>query len=188
VAGLQAAGEMHVRRGRYVGVAPVPGGLANVCLVIEQPKRLHDPAALLLRAIERDPALRERFAGAELTERPTVLGPLAVEARAAGVDGLLLAGDAAGFIDPMTGDGLRFAVRGGELAAEVALAALAGRLRRPHRTLARARVREFGAKWRFNRVLRRLVASGTSVELAGAVAARAPWILQRAIRFAGDVP
>jgi 2-polyprenyl-6-methoxyphenol hydroxylase-like FAD-dependent oxidoreductase len=28
-----------------------------------------------------------------------------------------LAGDAAGFIDPMTGDGLRFAVQGGELAA-----------------------------------------------------------------------
>ena len=33
------------------------------------------------------------------------------------ISGLLLAGDAAGFIDPMTGDGLRFAVRGGVLAA-----------------------------------------------------------------------
>ena len=40
---------------------------------------------------------------------------------AAGCPGLLLAGDAAGFIDPMTGDGLRFALRGGELAAEAAL-------------------------------------------------------------------
>ena len=36
------------------------------------------------------------------------LGPLAVESSAAGVPGLLLAGDSAGFIDPMTGDGLRF--------------------------------------------------------------------------------
>src|SRR6185503_16886808 len=26
-------GEMHVRRGRYIGVAPVPGGVTNVCLV-----------------------------------------------------------------------------------------------------------------------------------------------------------
>ena len=26
-------GEMHVRAGRYIGVAPIPGGLANVCLV-----------------------------------------------------------------------------------------------------------------------------------------------------------
>ena len=44
--------------------------------------------------------------------------------RRAGVPGLLLAGDAAGFVDPMTGDGLRFAVRGAELAADAALAAL----------------------------------------------------------------
>ena len=26
-------GEMHIRRGRYIGVAPLPGGLTNVCLV-----------------------------------------------------------------------------------------------------------------------------------------------------------
>src|SRR5439155_11928092 len=26
-------GEMHIRSGRYIGVAPVPGGLTNVCLV-----------------------------------------------------------------------------------------------------------------------------------------------------------
>ena len=41
-----------------------------------------------------------------------ILGPLAVDAVAAEMPGLLLAGDAAGFIDPMTGDGLRFAFRG----------------------------------------------------------------------------
>ena len=188
VAGLRPLGEMHVRRGRYVGVAPVPGGLANVCLVVPQPKRLLDPAALLMRAIERDSSLRARFAGAELTGRPSVLGPLAVEARAAGVDGLLLAGDAAGFIDPMTGDGLRFAIRGGELAAEAVLSALAGRITRPHVTLLDARQREFAGKWRFNRMLRRLVGTSAAVEAAGLVTAAAPWILRRAIRFAGDLP
>src|SRR5204862_1586342 len=26
-------GEMHVRRGSYIGVAPIPGGLTNVCVV-----------------------------------------------------------------------------------------------------------------------------------------------------------
>jgi flavin-dependent dehydrogenase len=117
-----------------------------------------------------------------------IIGPLAVDARAAGVDGLLLAGDAAGFIDPMTGDGLRFAVRGGELAAQAALAALAGRLPHPHRHLARVRRKEFGAKWRFNRALRRLAGTGMSVEIAGVVASAAPWVLRRTIRFAGDVP
>ena len=48
-----------------------------------------------------------------------------MDAEPAAIDGLLVAGDAAGFIDPMTGDGLLFAVRGGELAAEAALEAVA---------------------------------------------------------------
>jgi len=111
-----------------------------------------------------------------------------VDADAAGVPGLLLAGDAAGFIDPMTGDGLRFAVRGGELAAEAALAAFAGQSPAPHVRLGRARRLEFSAKWRFNRALRRLVDRAVTVELAGAVAAAAPWMLRRTIGFAGDVP
>jgi geranylgeranyl reductase family protein len=187
VTGLEPFGEMHVRRGHYLGVAPVPGGLANVCLVVPRRADLSDPAEVLRQAIAREPAVRERFAAARMTAAPVVLGPLAVDASAAGMNGLLLAGDAAGFIDPMTGDGLRFAVRGGELAAAAALAALDG-LAQPHRRLARVRAREFAAKWRFNRALRRLVGAGLSVRAAGFVAAAAPWVLQRAIRFAGDVP
>src|SRR3954469_22619243 len=35
VSGMEPFGEMHVRHGRYLGVAPVPGALANVCLVRE---------------------------------------------------------------------------------------------------------------------------------------------------------
>jgi flavin-dependent dehydrogenase len=199
VAGLTSFGEMHVRRGRYLGVAPLPSGPANVCLVLPRPSAgrgrpgsirigLDAPAALLHQAIDADPDLRERFAHARRITEPVVLGPLAVDVAAPGVTGLLLAGDAAGFIDPMTGDGLRFAVRGGELAAEVALAAFAGRLAQPHLRLARLRRREFAAKWRFNRTLRHLVERGTTVEIAGAVAAAAPWLLRRTIAFAGDVP
>lgn len=188
VTGVTSFGEMHVRRGRYLGVAPVPSGLANVCLVVTGQDGLDDPAALLLAAIRADAELRDRFAAARMIAPPAVLGPLAVDAPVPGAPGLLLAGDAAGFIDPMTGDGLRFAVRGGELAGEVALAAIAGRLAHPHARLGRLRRREFGAKWRFNRALRHLVDRGVTVELAGLVASSAPWILRRTIAFAGDVP
>jgi flavin-dependent dehydrogenase len=188
VSGTEWFGEMHVRHGRYLGVAPLPDGSTNVCLVTPERHDLRDPAALLLRAIAAEPLLRERFARARMVAPPAVLGPLAVDASGAGVDGLLLAGDAAGFIDPMTGDGLRFAVRGGELAARAALAALAGRLSHPHRRLARVRRREFGRKWRFNRTLRRMVAADLSVDLASVVASAAPWMLRRAIRFAADIP
>ena len=80
-----------------------------------------------------------------------------------GVTGLLLAGDAAGFIDPMTGDGIRLALAGAEIAAEVADAVLRGQLRGgggAWRPRAPARGQRSRAKWRFNRAVRGLVGSG----------------------------
>jgi len=183
-------GEMHVRRGRYIGVAPIPGGLTNVCLV--RPSRpgdveLHDPAALLARELRRDPLLRDRAADARLVSAPVVLGPLAVDVdQGAALDGLLVAGDAAGFIDPMTGDGLRFAIRGGELAAAAALRALAHGWHGVHAQLAAERRAEFSGKWRFNRALRALVASPRAVGAAAVGARVAPGVLARVIAHAGD--
>ncbi len=183
-------GEMHVRRGRYIGIAPVPSGLTNVCLV--KPwhpgdRALGDPRAELLGELGRDLALRDRFAGARLVGTPSVLGPLAVEVGDASCDGLLLAGDAAGFIDPMTGDGLRFAVRGAEMAAQAAVEALEHGWNGIHQRLSAQRRAEFAGKWRFNRLLRALVASPAAIAATSAGARIAPALLQTAIAYAGDV-
>ncbi len=133
-----------------------------------------------------DPALAERFAGARLVAPPVVLGPLAVDASDVGLDGLLIAGDAAGFIDPMTGDGLRFAVCGAELAARAAQQALEHGWVGVHRRLANYRRREFAGKWRFNRTLRSLVASPSAVSMAGPIASMAPALVRSLVGFAGD--
>jgi flavin-dependent dehydrogenase len=182
-------GEMHVRAGHYIGVAPVPGGLTNVCLV--KPWRagnaaFADPRAAIVEALARDPLLRDRFAGARIATPPVVLGPLAVDAAKRSIDGLLLAGDAAGFIDPMTGDGLRFAIRGAELTAAAALDALAHGWDGVHRRLADARRVEFSRKWRFNRAVRSLVASNSMVAVAAAGARVAPGVLRRVMIYSGD--
>ena len=187
---LTTRGEMHIRADGYLGVAPLGDGVANVCLVGELPNILADataPTQSIARAIQRDPALRARFADARPISGVTSLGPLAVEASAAGCPGLLLAGDAAGFVDPMTGDGLRFALRGGELAAEAALFELETGCPAHHRLLA-ARRREFSGKWRMNRALRTLVASPRAVSLAATVAAHWAAPVQWLIGMAGDVP
>jgi menaquinone-9 beta-reductase len=186
VQGLSSYGEMHIRRRHYIGVAPVPGGLANACAVVTA-DWLRDtpglPGESLQHVLHADARLGPRFAGARRASPVSVLGPLAVDASGVGVPGLLLAGDAAGFIDPMTGDGLR----GGELAAEAALAWLANAATVPHERLAALRAREFGAKWRVNRALRRLVASPGAVVAAAAAVRVAPGLLPPLIRFAGDV-
>jgi flavin-dependent dehydrogenase len=187
VGGMSEFGEMHVRSGRYIGVAPLPGGATNACVVTADRDALAHPAALLDGTLRSDPLLAERFARARRVSAPVVLGPLAVESSACGVPGLLLAGDAAGFIDPMTGDGLRFALRGGELAARVALSALELGTTDLHQRLHAARRREFAAKWRFNRTLRALVGSPLAVRAAARGATLIPQLLQHAIRYAGDL-
>ena len=191
VDGRTRLGEMHVRRGHYIGVAPLPRGLTNACVVFPHAQGdppMGEPLAQLRRHLDRDPELRERFRHARAVTAPSVLGPMAVDSRAAGEPGLLLAGDAAGFIDPMTGDGLRFALAGAEMAANVAFDVLAGRtpVARAHLELAEKRRSVFGKKWRFNRALRSLVASPRGVRAAAAIATVAPSLFEGLIRYAGD--
>jgi len=195
VSRMSARGEMHVRRGAYIGVAPLPGGLTNVSVVLDGPAwRAEkdapygkvDQQTIVRHALNADAVLRDRFAAATQISPVTVLGPLAVNARAAGCPGLLLAGDAAGFVDPMTGDGLRFALRGGELAAQAALDELASGRPAYHRLGARRR-REFSMKWRVNRGLRLMVGSPGAVGLASLVSAWWSAPVAYLIQLAGDV-
>ncbi len=191
VAGLTSHGEMHIREGHYIGIAPLPGGLANACLVVPGDRRddgWRNPSAMLIDRLRRDVRLGERFEQARLVEGPHVLGPMAVDTVAAGVPGLLLAGDAAGFIDPITGDGLRFALVGAALAAGVALEVLEDRLdtTRAVAALASRRRAAFATKWRFNRAIRRVVARPLAIDALAAAARVASSAFEAMIRYAGD--
>ena len=191
VTGLTSAGEMHVRDGHYIGVAPLPGGLTNACLVVPHEhgdEALKAPARVLDKFLAADRDLAARFAAARPAGPAVMLGPMAVDGLACGEPGLLLAGDAAGFIDPMTGDGLRLALAGAELAAAVTLDVLAGRVApdQAHAVLAARRRAAFQSKWRFNRTLRALVASPRGVAAAAFAARALPSVFERMIRYAGD--
>ena len=180
-------GEMHIRPRKYIGVAQLPGGLTNLCVATADRALLRDPLALLTETIRTEAVLVDRFDRARRVAPPVVLGPLGVDCAAAGLPGLLLAGDSAGFVDPMTGDGLRFTIRGAELAAEETLRALEHGDADAHARLLARRTHEFGAKWRFNRALRRVLASPRGVSAAERVASFVPWLAEHAIRYAGDV-
>jgi flavin-dependent dehydrogenase len=184
VAGMTSRGEMHIRGDGYIGVAPLPGGLANVCVVRENPRV--GLRRVVAEAVRADPALRDRFAAAVQVSETAVLGPLAIDARAAGCPGLLLAGDAAGFVDPMTGDGLRFAVAGGELAAHAALHELLTGEPAWQR-LGAQRAAAFSMKWRINRTLRAVVGSPAALGVAQTVARWWPASVEYLIGVAGDV-
>jgi flavin-dependent dehydrogenase len=182
-------GEMHLREHGYIGVSPLPDGLTNVCVV----RTLAGAGSgrvsqdeVVTATLAADPWLRARFESARPLSPVVALGPLAVDASGAGVPGALLAGDAGGFVDPMTGDGLRFALRGGVLAAHHAAAELATG-RPAFRQLARARQREFARKWRVNRALRWMTGSPAALNVAAMLTARWSAPVRLIVREAGDV-
>ena len=190
VDGMSTHGEMHIRADGYIGIAPLPGGVTNVCVVRDLKNMFRAQRVnadhVIASAVMDDPMLRDRFVRARQVSDVASLGPLAVDAVTAGYPGLLLAGDAAGFIDPMTGDGLRFALRGGELAAEAALRELSSGSPACG-SLWAARAREFGPKWRINRGLRTLVNSPRAVGAAARVAQQWSAPIRLLVRVAGDL-
>ncbi len=193
VDGLSTLGEMHIRNGHYLGVAPTRDRGANACLVQPQASdhgAWRDPGAMLMSRLQGDAVLGPRFRRARLATSPIVLGPLAVDTPQPGCAGLLLVGDASGFIDPMTGDGIHLALQGAELAVTVTGDVLDGRLSisQAHRVFAGQIRHRLGRKRTFNRSLRALVGSANAVR-ASAYGARVwPGAFHAVIRYAGDAP
>ena len=184
---LAGLGEMHVRPRWYCGINPLADGRVNVCVVTDRREGADDPAGLILRYLRSDPELAPRFTHAERVSPVSVLGPLAFDVATAGSPGLLLAGDAAGFVDPITGDGLNLAMQGAVLAAESASEVLQiGDWNGVIARLNQRRAAALGTKLKFNRAMRVLTSSPTGVRLAAVGARLAPAILRRIIVEAGD--
>ncbi len=157
-AGACDCGEMFVRGGRYLGLAPIGRDLVNVAAVVpasEARAIARDPAAFLTAEVRAYPELAARFAAARIAREVLVAGPFARTTRRSVADGALLVGDAADFFDPFTGEGIFAALRGGRLAAEAVVQALArgGATRETLRPYRLARRRAFLSKWTFERVV-----------------------------------
>lgn len=165
VQGIGAHGEMHVERDGYVGIADVGHGETNVAIVVPQARAADargDTATFMARWLAARPQLAPRFAGAVRVSPVRATGPFAVRARRAWAPGALLAGDAADFFDPFTGEGIFAALRGGELLAPFAHDALTARSRDAARRALGAydaeRRRVFGGKWLVERMIGTAVA------------------------------
>ncbi|HEU4566120.1 MAG TPA: FAD-dependent oxidoreductase, partial [Gemmatimonadaceae bacterium] len=127
VAEVGEHGEMHVERDGYCGIAHVGGGVANVAVVVPAHRGREIGAgreAFLERWIARRAHLAPRFTRATRVSPVHATGPFASRARRAWAPGAALVGDAADFFDPFTGEGIYTALRGGELLAPAAIAAL----------------------------------------------------------------
>lgn len=166
-------GQMHVGRHGYVGAAPSGDDLLSVGLVTRMPTgRLGSPALALDRALAEYPELAARLAQGSRARPVQGVGPLACSVRACAGDGFLLVGDAAGFCDPFTGEGIHRALRGAELAAAAADAGLrasgrtGGEPARIGPEYARARQAAFRAKERLTALVQLFVRAPSLMNVA----------------------
>lgn len=178
--GLDDWGEMHVSRHGYAGLAPQSGGILNVGLVMpltspqsktgqSAPERFEAFAGLF-------PGVRAALDGAERVSAVRGVGPIGTRVHSAHGSGYLLVGDAAGFFDPFTGEGVYKALRGAELAAGVATAALESNAlsARSLARYSRLRSREFAAKDAVCRLVQLFVSASPAMDyIAPRLAARA---------------
>lgn len=119
-------GLMAVGRDGYCGVASVGGGEASIGMALSAgTRRAGEPVrGLFDRTLAALPAASDAVAGGKRTTSIRGLAPLARRVRNVAGPGYLLVGDAAGFTDPFTGEGVLRALRGAEIAADAVIRAL----------------------------------------------------------------
>ena len=113
--------DLYFFNGGYCGVQPVGAGRVNASAMVRA-----DVASSLPEVFARHPELRERSRNWTLVSDPVSTSPLIFRHPQPERDGILMAGDAAGFVDPFVGDGISLALRSGSLAARSLKSFLAG--------------------------------------------------------------
>ena len=103
--------------GWYIGVAPVPGSRVNIGIVAPGPWLKDRPEGVIDRVFEAFPNPRPSWMAAPITDEIRVAGSLMHGVERVAGDGFLLVGDATGFIDPLTGEGLHRALVSADMAA-----------------------------------------------------------------------
>ena len=120
LAELADHGEMHVGRGYYVGLAPAPGGELNVGMAL--PMNGARPALERFEdAVAGLPAVQRRLADSQRLSPIRGAAPIGHRVSDVAGPGWLLVGDAAGFVDPFTGEGIHRALRSARAATSALL-------------------------------------------------------------------
>jgi len=171
--------EMYVGAGAYFALNPLSHDLTNVMVVVPKTalakwSRFVDEG-VAGKAAELGRGHRS-FAKAQRMGARAAAGPLAHNVRAAAASGVLLAGDAAGFLNPFTGQGVFLALTSAEHAAQTIVASAAHRSNeaRAFAAYARERRADLAARKRLSAAIGWLIDVAPLARRAAANLARRP--------------
>jgi flavin-dependent dehydrogenase len=171
---LKGLVQLYAFPGGYCGLSLIEGGIAHLAGVISEKTRAlfggsWENVVAHARASNRDldTHLARLYPGSSAF---LGTGPVFFTRKPPVEEGILMTGDAAGFLDPFSGEGQSMAMASGILAAEMVERGLEGELTwvQVPRSYARAWKARFGKRFAWSRVLRQAMLS----PLVGSVAAR----------------
>jgi menaquinone-9 beta-reductase len=180
----------------YVGLAPVPGGRINVGIVLGrqwfEALRRDGGSATAKGIVEALPPDHAAPSGTDVLawtvlDRVAGVAPLGHGVARRSGPGWLLVGDAAGFLDPFTGEGLHRAIVSAELAARTIDNVLAGREPEGLDAYDRAMRSAFATKDFVSRVVQAFLGSPRLFEYAGRRLADRPEVRETMGRVIGDL-
>jgi 2-polyprenyl-6-methoxyphenol hydroxylase-like FAD-dependent oxidoreductase len=185
--------EMYAGGGAYFALNPLNAERANVMVVVPRTRLARWAADVDAGVGGAAAALGDgvrSFAAATRLGQRVSIGPLEHRVRRTAVDGALLIGDAAGFLDPFTGQGVFLALTGAEHAAAAVLAVFGGAPERAaFGAYARWREVDFERRTRLARGVSLLIEAPPLARRAALRLARRPDLGARLIdALAGAVP
>ena len=178
--------EIHQFAGGYAGLARIDESTINLGFAVRRSLlgRSVSFARLREQFLNRNPFLDGLLSASEPMGDLRSVWPVYFGPRTCFGDGFLLVGDAARVTEPVTGEGIFFALRSGQLAA----ATIAGALRDGDASLARFSQydgvcrTEFGARFRLNSLIRGLMYRPRLLSLAIRTLSRRPWLLDSLVK------
>jgi len=111
---------MHISHPGYTGIAPVGHNRANVVLVVDRSHLIgFNVEQFFIKTVLGNRLRKRILGGGTPVEKIRTVDSLAYSVKKINCGGLLLVGDATGFIDPFTGEGIYLSLRSSQLAVGV---------------------------------------------------------------------
>jgi len=184
---------LHNFPGGYCGISRIENGKSNLCYLVdrEQLRKAGTIPELERSFLHRNPLLRDIFINSDFVlPRPEVINEVSFRTKGAVDNHILFAGDAAGMIAPLCGNGMAMAIHSGVLVAAYVAAFCENKMSRSEMEAGYERewARLFAQRLRYGRWVQNLFGKTVTSSVAVAVFRRSRRVADFMIRQAhGDL-
>ena len=174
---------LHNFEGGYCGINSIEEGKFNLCYLgsRDQLRKFGSVEEMEREILWKNPVLKRLFNESEfLFQKPEVINEINFEPKKPVEDHILMAGDSAGLITPLCGNGMAIAIHSGKMAAE---AIIAGKSRGEIESLyENAWRKEFQTRLRVGRIVQNLFGAKSTSVLTRKLIKNVPFVAKQIIK------